>query len=148
MIRFYLLTGCRRTEATSIDWRDINLETGKIVIRSSYTKTGKNRVLDMGRKIRELLEEQGPKESGLVFPTWKAGSVTAIFKKFVLKAGIKRKITVHSLRHTATSHLLMAGVPMVTASKILGHTSVAITETVYAHIPSGKKREAMDSLPY
>jgi integrase len=148
LIRFYLLTGCRRTEAVMIDWRDISLDNETIVIRSTNTKTGKNRVLQIGSKLRILLLEQGPQESGLLFPKWTAGSVTAIFGKYVKRAGFGRKISVHSLRHTATVHFLMAGVPMITVSKILGHTSITVTETVYAHIPTAKKKEAMDMLPY
>jgi integrase len=52
------------------------------------------------------------------------------------------------MRHTATVHFLMAGVDLFTISRILGHTSVKVTETVYAHIPAEHKREAMDKLPF
>ncbi len=148
LIRFYLLTGCRRTEAMQIDWRDVDLEKRTIVIRASTTKTKKNRVLQIGDKLHDLLVEQGPKKQGKLFPRWKTGSVTAMFRRYVRVCGFNRKITVHSLRHTATVHFLMAGVDMFTISRILGHTSVKVTETVYAHIPAEHKREAMDKLPF
>jgi integrase len=148
LIRFYLLTGCRRTEAVLIDWRDINLEKGTIIVRSTHTKTKKNRVLQIGDKLHDLLLEQGPQKQGKVFPRWQAGSVTAMFRVFARACNFGRKITVHSLRHTATVHFLMAGIDMFTVSRILGHTSVKVTETVYAHIPIEHKREAMDTLPF
>lgn len=148
LIRFYLLTGCRRTEAMMIDWRDVDLDRRTLVLRASTTKTRRNRVLQVGDKLRDLLVEQGPKTQGKLFPRWKTGSVTAMFRRFVKECHFNRKITVHSLRHTATVHFLMAGVDMFTISKILGHTSVRTTETVYAHVPVEHKREAMDKLPF
>lgn len=148
LIRFFLLTGCRRTEVALIDWRDIDLEMRTIILRASNTKTKRNRVLEIGEKLFELLQEQGPKKSGRLFPKWTANSITVIFKKYVNLCDFGRKITVHSLRHTATVYFLKAGIDMFTVSRILGHTSVRTTETVYAHIPTGRKREAMDKLPF
>jgi integrase len=148
LIRFYLLTGCRRTEAVMIDWRDVDLVKGTIVIRACTTKTKRNRVLQIGDKLRDLLVEQGPKKNGKVFPKWVAGSVTHMFGISVKRCGFGRKINVHSLRHIATVHLQMAGVDMFTVSRILDHTSEKVTETVYAHIPVEHKREAMDKLPF
>ncbi|MDD5088459.1 MAG: tyrosine-type recombinase/integrase [bacterium] len=52
------------------------------------------------------------------------------------------------MRHTATVHLILAGVDMFTVSKILGHASIKVTESVYAHVPASHKREAMDKLPF
>jgi len=148
LIRFYLLTGCRRTEAAKIEWRDVDLGKRTIIIRGSNTKTKRNRVLQIGDKLYDLLVEQGPQKDGRVFPRWQAGSVTVMFGRYVKACGFGRKITVHSMRHTATVHFLMAGVDLFTISRILGHTSVKVTETVYAHIPAEHKREAMDKLPF
>jgi len=148
LIRFFLLTGCRRTEAMCIDWRDIDLEKRTLVLRASTTKTKRNRVLQIGDKLHDLLIEQSPKKQGRLFPRWKSGSVTVMFRRYIKECNFNRKITVHSLRHTATVHFLMAGVDMFTISRILGHTSVKVTETVYAHVPADHKREAMDKLPF
>jgi integrase len=68
LIRFYLLTGCRRTEGASVDWRDVNLDNRTLIIRSTYSKTKRNRVLQVGDKLHELLVDQGPKKEGKVFP--------------------------------------------------------------------------------
>lgn len=148
LIRFFLLTGCRRTEVSLIDWRDVNLEHRTIVIRAGNTKTKKNRVLQIGDKLHDLLVEHGPQKFGRLFPKWTANSITVLFRKHVKQCDFGRKITVHSLRHTATVHFLLAGIDMFTVSRILGHTSVRTTETVYAHVPADHKREAMDKLPF
>lgn len=49
----------------------------------------------------------------------------------------------HDLRHTAGSLMLAAGVPMVDVSKLLGHSSVAVTAAIYAHSYEDNKRKAV-----
>jgi integrase len=48
-------------------------------------------------------------------------------------AGIEHA-TPHSTRHTYASRLLTAGVPIARVSKLLGHSSIQVTERVYAHL--------------
>ena len=43
-------------------------------------------------------------------------------------------IRLHDLRHTAASHLIAAGVPVFVVSKILGHSSAAMTLNTYSHL--------------
>ncbi|MCX6600777.1 MAG: tyrosine-type recombinase/integrase [bacterium] len=148
LIRFYLLTGCRRTEGASVDWRDIDLEKRTLVIRSTYSKTKKNRVLPIGDNLHDLLVEQGPKKQGKVFPRWRAESVTVMFSRYARVCNFDRKITVHSLRHTTTAGLITAGVDLYTVSRILGHSSTKVTESVYAHVSPAHKLEAMNKLRF
>ena len=102
----------------------------------------------MGEKLYCVLKEQSPRSSGRVFPKWGPSTISKMFKGYVEQCCFGRKITVHSLRHTATVHWLLAGVDIHTISKILGHTSIRITETVYAHVPAAQRQEAMDKLPF
>jgi integrase len=46
----------------------------------------------------------------------------------------KQKATFHSLRHTHASHLIAAGLDLLTISRRLGHASPAITLAVYGHL--------------
>ena len=55
------------------------------------------------------------------------------FRATLKRAGIERHFTWHGLRHTAASHLVMAGVNLRTVGKILGHKSIAMTQR-YAHL--------------
>ena len=56
------------------------------------------------------------------------------------------KIRFHDLRHTAATLMLADGVPLVTVSKILGHSSPAITATIYAHALEDQKASAIADL--
>lgn len=52
----------------------------------------------------------------------------------------------HTLRHTAASALLTAGVPLKVVSEVLGHSSIAITGDIYSHVSPELARDAMDRL--
>ena len=88
-------------------------------------------------------------ENGLVFPT----SVGTPFSPRNLIDDLERdakkaeigKVTVHELRHTAGSLMLQAGKTMTTVSNILGHSSVGVTEKIYAHAYDDK-RDAVSSV--
>ena len=51
----------------------------------------------------------------------------------------------HDLRHTFASRLVMAGVPLFTVQKLMGHTTLAMTQR-YAHLAPGHLREAVSNL--
>ena len=55
-------------------------------------------------------------------------------------------MTIHELRHTAGALMLQAGKTMTMVSKILGHSSVGVTEKIYAHAYDEDKRDAVASV--
>jgi integrase/recombinase XerD len=59
--------------------------------------------------------------------------VTKRFKDMARVAGLDERISFHNLRHTCGSWLAMQGVPMRVIQKILGHSSVSVTE-IYSHL--------------
>ena len=70
------------------------------------------------------------------------------FKQVLKQAGL-RDIRFHDLRHTAASIMLKNGIPLVDVSRYVGHSSPAITLTLYAHLlPGGLEHTAkvMDGL--
>jgi integrase len=67
------------------------------------------------------------------------------FRQLLKEAGLPR-IRFHDLRHTAATLMLGDGVPLVTVSKILGHSSPAITANIYAHALDEAKSLAIASL--
>ncbi len=67
------------------------------------------------------------------------------FKTALKKAGVPM-IRFHDLRHTAATLMLADGVPLVTVSKVLGHSSPAITATIYAHALDEHKASAIAGL--
>ena len=56
------------------------------------------------------------------------------FKAAVIRAGLSKKLRLHDLRHTFAGRFLASGGYIFKLSKILGHSSVAITQQVYAHV--------------
>lgn len=66
------------------------------------------------------------------------------FKQALKKAGIK-DFRFHDLRHTAASHMVMAGVDIFTVQEILGHKSIEMTRR-YSHLSPKHKRAAVDAL--
>lgn len=86
---------------------------------------------------RQLMGERWT-ELGLVFTT-SIGTIiepTNLRRSFdaaIVKAGVRR-IRFHDLRHTCASLLLAEGVPMRAIMEILGHSAMAITSDIYAHV--------------
>ena len=59
-------------------------------------------------------------------------------------AGIDPAVTFHELRDTFASHLVKAGVPLLTVSQLLGHKDSRTTEKYYAHLAPSQLKKAID----
>ena len=145
LIRFYLHTGCRRGEALALSWEDIDLHFRRIIIRES--KSGESRMIPINTQLYKTLlcvERNG--NTVFDFSKW---YVSHKFKQYLKVADIKGagNLTVHSLRHTFASHLVMAGVDLYTVAKLLGHSSVAVTE-MYAHLAPDHLKASVERLNY
>ena len=55
-------------------------------------------------------------------------------------------VGLHTLRHTAATMMLNAGIPMSTVSRIMGHASIAVTVDLYGHVSPDVARDAFDAL--
>jgi len=75
--------------------------------------------------------------------------VTA-FRRILAKSGIedKRSVNFHSLRHTAASMWIQAGVDLLIVSRRLGHGSASFTMDVYGHLLPGHQRTAAEALDH
>jgi len=137
-----LQTGMRRGEILNLRWRDIDFDNRLLWI--GETKTGEGRYIPMDETVVKMLSERQDKiPDKLLFakneyPRW---IVRRWFNRAVKKSAIT-VCTFHTLRHTFASHLVMAGVDLVTVGELLGHKNYTTTLR-YAHLAPEHKRGAM-----
>ena len=62
--------------------------------------------------------------------------------------GVSHSIRFHDLRHTAATLMLTEGVPLTTISKTLGHSGIAITADLYAHVGDDLQKAAADAMEH
>lgn len=128
-------TGMRCGEILSLHWRDIDLDTGEIIIRDS--KTGSGRVCSMDDATVKLLSAQKPAHPTIMFlkASGKPPSnfdVSRVWARACEKAGIK-DCRFHDLRHTYASRRVKEGHDLYRIGKQLGHKAVQTTAR-YSHL--------------
>ncbi|MFH1027381.1 MAG: tyrosine-type recombinase/integrase [Pseudomonadota bacterium] len=151
--------GLRLSEATHLRIEDIDSARGFISVRNS--KGNKDRNVPLPPKTLELLREQwkSHKNKVWIFPstgngaknmpyattTLSSKTVQAAFRSAVKSAGINKKATVHTLRHSWATHLLEASINLRLIQIWLGHSSPATT-SVYTHLTEKSKTMAVKTI--
>jgi len=156
--------GLRRQEALRLRWSDIRPTTQEgeyqLLISPSSEKMKRGRYVPLLKETLATLlarqEDQKMKgiDSEFVFPhpiTGKPlGSIDTAWDNLIAQASERCKslseLTVKDLRSTYGSRLVQNGAPIFTVSKLLGHSSVTITEKHYAALSDEGKREAVNTL--
>jgi len=72
------------------------------------------------------------------------------YRAILMASGIERpeEVNWHTLRHTAASLWIKAGVDVFTVSRRLGHASAAFTMDTYTHLLKGQQRQAAEALDH
>ncbi len=161
-VMLYLLygSGMRISELTNLCCSDIHFDTGFIAIAG---KGGKHRMVPLPQPLLALLKEyivvmqqkMSNKRKGntpdYLFPVTYGGKIKpitrqafwTILRQLCLKAGIKRSISPHTLRHSLATHMLKRGADLRSLQLILGHENLA-TVQIYTHVETGHLRKVYD----
>ena len=150
-IRIGLDTSMRKTEILSIRRDDINLQ--QLVIYIPKAKAGAREqpiTADLGEYLAAYVTTLRPGEQWLFpSPAAKEGRTVNLdkpFRRCVMAAGLDVKQVVrHTLRHTAITHLVQAGVDLPTVKRISGHKNLSMVER-YSHQNGSHIQSAMDKL--
>ncbi len=141
ILLFYLHTGTRRTEALTLEWRDVDEKDGVLLIRGTKTEDSTRYILLTDDVKRILLEQKKQnvaekRDGDRVFP-FCAENVSRAF------AALCPGHHLHELRHTYITRCCESGVNVNVCQQLVGHKSADMTINVYTHVLDDfKKREA------
>lgn len=145
-ILLMLATAGRVSAVLELTWDRVDFERGTINLRTNETGPRKGRaVVPMNDGLRAALSaaEKAAMTDNVI--EWAGEPIKRLrtgFTAAAKAAGVKG-VTPHVLRHTAAVHLVSNGVPMQKVSQYLGHSSISVTERVYARFaPDHLKAEA------
>lgn len=144
---FSCFCGLRISDVQCLRWADVETTAQGLRLAITQKKTKKPLYLPLNEKATKLLPDKGDSEStGKVFNKLPGIShIDKTLKRWAASAGIDKKITFHTARHTFATLLLTMGADLYTTSKLMGHTEVKTTQ-IYAKIVDEKKASAVNLL--
>jgi site-specific recombinase XerD len=155
MVILAVLTGLRRSELVNLTWFNVDFNHRVLHVQSQgtiRTKTGKRRIVPLNSTAESILRTRCQSRNGdYVFtPDGRQvhpHNVSRVFFKYVGKAGLDKSIHFHCLRHTFATWLVQDGVSIYHVQKLLGHSSVKVTE-VYAHLAPEDLHHSVEGIQF
>lgn len=144
MIELLYGTGVRVSEIVSLQTHQISLPGNYLTVRG---KGAKVRMVPFGQWAREsllrYLREVRPKllkgrATSILFLTRSGKALTRqgfwkLIRRYALAAGIEKRVTPHTLRHSFATHLLEGGADLRSVQSMLGHSDISTTQ-IYTHL--------------
>jgi integrase/recombinase XerD len=139
MLSVIYACGLRRSELIGLIPSDI--EKDRKLLRIRQSKGYKDRVVPISEKLIEMIGTYFTRYKPVTFLfegqyrglRYSASSLDKVFKEACKRAGIKREVTLHGLRHSYATHLLESGTDLRYIQELLGHRSSRTTE-IYTHV--------------
>ena len=130
-----------------LELRISDVDSKRMVIHVKQAKGKKDRIVPLSESTLDLLRtyfmEYRPKEylfNGEASLQYSRSSLQNVFRQAIRRAGIQKKCTLHTLRHSFATHLLEAGVNLRYIQEFLGHNSPKTT-MIYTHVSSEASRK-------
>lgn len=152
VLEVFFSTGMRVSELASLTWDQINLEKDEFTVRGKGDKT---RIVFLSPQARQALRRyqeerddevpyifirhdraQSSKEPGGLTPR----SIERLVRKYAILAGITKKVSPHTLRHSFATDLLINGADIRSVQAMLGHASINTTQ-IYTHVTNQQLRD-------
>lgn len=142
-------TGVRVAELAGLDVGDVDLREGAVRV---FGKGGKERIVPLGGKAAAALRAHlrgREARSGPIFRNAGGGRLTVrslhrIVRARARAAGLHRRVTPHTLRHTFATHLLDAGADLRLIQELLGHARLGTTQR-YTHVSADRLMKVYDA---
>lgn len=151
MIEVLYATGLRVSELVGLRMNGVNLEAGFV---RCIGKGSKERVVPLGAAACDavrtyLAEARGVHASEILFLTSRGAPLSRmefwrILKRYAAKAGIRKTISPHVLRHSFATHLLERGADLRAVQMMLGHAEISTTQ-IYTHVIRERLKEIYKS---
>lgn len=145
MLEILYATGLRVSELINLKMGDVHLMMGFV---QCFGKGAKERIVPLGDLAKEAVEnylQYGRKQlmrrrenHDVLFVNQHGRPITRqgfwkVLQKIALEAGLKKKITPHTLRHSFATHLLENGADLRAVQEMLGHADISTTQ-IYTHV--------------
>lgn len=149
LLELLYATGLRVAECCGLDLDDVDRRRGAVRVMG---KGGKERVVPAGDTALEALDawlSVRGEGRGALFTNLRGGrlgtrSVHRIVKRRARAAGIDRRVTPHTLRHTFATHMLGEGADLRLIQELLGHSRLSTTQR-YTHVSPEHLMKVYDS---
>jgi len=143
VLEFLYATGARASETADLTLDSVNPEGGYV---HCIGKGRKERIVPIGRRALETLDvylaeerprldRRGDPHLFLTHSGRRLGRETIwrLVKKYARRAGVSRRVSPHTLRHSFATHLLEGGADLRAVQEMLGHVDISTTQ-VYTHV--------------
>ncbi|WP_432370545.1 site-specific tyrosine recombinase XerD [Staphylococcus chromogenes] len=151
MLELLYATGIRVSELINIEVEDVNLLMGFVKV---FGKGNKERIIPLGETVIELLKTYidnvrpqllKKQVTHTLFLNMQGKPLTRqgiwkIIKQTGAKAGIQKRLTPHTLRHSFATHLLENGADLRAVQEMLGHSDISTTQ-LYTHVSKTQIRK-------
>jgi integrase/recombinase XerD len=151
LLELLYATGVRASEMANLKTTDVNLDIGYL---RCFGKGNKERVVPVGKiavaatraYLRDLRPRLARPQSQAFLLLSRTGrplsriEIWRLVKKYAVRAGMSRNVTVHTLRHCFATHLLSGGADLRSVQEMLGHVDIGTTQ-IYTHVDHERLRQ-------